>query len=263
MGIKGITISLVLTVFSQITLAQSFGEGTYKSVGVYDTWEHSPFRTGELKGNTAVIANHLYNASGVNRTGHIVGIQRSRFGSNTFGVRINLNEPVSIGRQGKYVHALVYSPQITQVQVIGLGCRKDNTWEETRDVEQFWSDPVTVWPNVWTDVVVQVKTGEQAEVWSIIIVPDCQSPHELADDFVAYVDEVQVNTSHSRRTSVTSADDPYAPSSISIAEAASPTEKENVYTVSGQRVDNRSTKMKTGQLPKGIYIVGGKKMIKE
>ena len=29
----------------------------YKSVGVFDTWENSPFRTGTLKGNVKVVNN--------------------------------------------------------------------------------------------------------------------------------------------------------------------------------------------------------------
>ena len=188
--------------------AQSMNED-YKSVDVYDTWEQSPFRTGKLKGNVQVIKNHLYSSSGVNRTGHILGIQRSRFGSNTFGARITLKNSVTIGRNGKYVHALVYTPKASNVQVIGLGRRTTNTWNEGTDVEQFWSEPVTIRANTWTDIVAQVKTNENVEIHSIVVVPDCSSPHTLTEDFVAYIDEIVVNTSGSKRTSVTSTADPY------------------------------------------------------
>ncbi len=204
---KILMISL-LAVMSLNSAAQSFNDD-YQSVGVYDTWELSPFRTGQLNGNVQVIKNHLYSASGVNRTGHILGVQRSRFGSNTFGARVDLNSPVTIGRSGKYVHALVYSPVATEVQFIGLGKRTTNTWSETADVEQFWSEPVSITANKWTDIVAKVVTNENAEVYSIVVVPDCASPHTLSEDFIAYADEIVVNSSSSKRTSVSSTADPY------------------------------------------------------
>ncbi|MBQ8050897.1 MAG: dockerin type I repeat-containing protein [Bacteroidaceae bacterium] len=205
---KKILMVIVVALTSVHVAGQSFKDD-YKSVGVYDTWELSPFRTGVLAGNAQVIKNHLYSASGVNRTGHILGVQRSRFGSNTFGARVDLNSPVTIGRSGKYVHALVYTPQASQVQLIGLGRRTTNTWNEGTDVEQFWSDPVTISANTWTDIVAKVQTNENVEIHSIVVVPDCKSPHTLTSDFVAYIDEIVVNSSNSKRSSVTSTVDPY------------------------------------------------------
>lgn len=205
---KKIISTILATVAFMPLLAQSMN-GDYKNVGVYDTWEQSPFRTGVLTGNVQVIENHLYDANGVNRTGHILGIQRSRFGSNTFGARVDLNSPVTIGRDGKYVHALVYSPIATQVQFVGLGKRTTNTWNEKEDVEQFWSEPVSISANRWTDIVSQVKTNENVEIYSIVVVPDCSSPHALTEDFVAYIDEIVINNSASRRSAVTSTADPY------------------------------------------------------
>ncbi len=205
---KKIISTILATVAFMPLLAQSMN-GDYKSVGVYDTWEQSPFRTGVLTGNVQVIENHLYDANGVNRTGHILGIQRSRFGSNTFGARVDLNSVVTIGRDGKYVHALVYSPIATQVQFVGLGKRTTNTWNEKEDVEQFWSEPVSISANRWTDIVSLVKTNENVEIYSIVVVPDCSSPHALTEDFVAYIDEIVINNSASRRSAVTSTADPY------------------------------------------------------
>lgn len=208
---KKIISTILATVAFMPLLAQSMN-GDYKNVGVYDTWELSPFRTGVLSGNVQVIENHLYSQNGVNRTGHILGIQRSRFGSNTFGARVDLNSPVTIGRDEKdekYVHALVYSPIATKVQFVGLGKRTTNTWNEKEDVEQFWSEPVNISANRWTDIVSQVKTNENVEIYSIVVVPDCSSPHALTEDFVAYIDEIVINNSESRRSEVTSAADPY------------------------------------------------------
>ena len=204
---KIITTLLAVMAFVPM-LAQSFKDD-YASVGVYDTWELSPFRRGVLSGNVQVIENHLYSQNGVNRTGHILGIQRSRFGSNTFGARVDLNSPVTIGKDGKHVHALVYSPIATKVQFIGLGKRTTNRWNESSDVEQFWSDPVSISANRWTDIVSQVKTNENVEIYSIVVVPDCSSPHTLTADFVSYIDEIVVDNSSRSRTAVTSTVDPY------------------------------------------------------
>ena len=205
---KRYIINAALAFCCMTAQAQSMNED-YAGIGVYDTWEQSPFRTGELQGNVQVIKNHLYSASGVNRTGHILGIQRSRFGSNTFGARVTLQSPVTIGCNGKYVHVLVYTPKASNVQIIGLGRRTTNTWNEGTDVEQFWSEPVTIRANAWTDIVAQVKTNENVEIHGIVVVPDCSSPHALTEDFVAYIDEIVVNTSSSKRSSVTATADPY------------------------------------------------------
>lgn len=205
---KKLIFSILFASMSLSGMAQSFN-GDYASVGVYDMWEKSPFRTGQLNGNVQVIENHLYSANGVNRTGHILGVQRSRFGSNTFGAKVTLNSPVTIGRSGKYVHALVYTPHASKVQFIGLGKRTSNTWNESNDVEQFWSDPVSISANTWTDIVAQVYTNENVEIHSIVVVPDCSSPNGLSADFIAYIDEIVVNSSSSKRSNVSSSIDPY------------------------------------------------------
>ena len=48
-------LPMAMTAQTNIT----FEEQDYKALGVYDTWEESPFRTGKLNGNYAVIDNHL------------------------------------------------------------------------------------------------------------------------------------------------------------------------------------------------------------
>ena len=110
-------------------------EAEYKAIGVYDTWEKSPFRTGELKGNAAVVTNHLNQVDDLlgeahNATGKMLAMQRSRFGSNTFGVRIDLNEPIDLTPTAKYVHALIHKPVAGRAMLVGLGKRND------RDTQQ-------------------------------------------------------------------------------------------------------------------------------
>ncbi len=80
----------------------SFETNDYKNIGVYDTWEHSPFRsqqgaTPQLAGNVNVVDNIDTAYDEVLKTKpdstlKVLGFQRSRFGSNTFGARIDLNK---------------------------------------------------------------------------------------------------------------------------------------------------------------------------
>ena len=44
-----------LTAKAQTTI--TFDAEDYKAIGVYDKWEESPFRTGELEGNAGVALN--------------------------------------------------------------------------------------------------------------------------------------------------------------------------------------------------------------
>ena len=90
-------------------------ENGYKSIGVYDVWEESPFRTGVLQGNFAVTPNPDKSdneATGEpgNSTDMVLGAQRSRFGSNRFGVRVDLNETFELTPTVKYVHVLIHKP---------------------------------------------------------------------------------------------------------------------------------------------------------
>ena len=104
----------------------SFETADYKRLGIYDTWEASPFRTGQLAGNYAVVDNHLNAVDNVlgyapNPSAKMLAVQRSRFGSNTFGVRIDLNETFELTPTTKYLHVMVNRPYSGRVMVVGLG----------------------------------------------------------------------------------------------------------------------------------------------
>ena len=73
-------------------------------MGVFDTWENSPFRTGVLTGNVKVV-NNPNKANDdiigqINPSEKVLAFQRSRFGSNTFGVRVELTETYRIVTNG-------------------------------------------------------------------------------------------------------------------------------------------------------------------
>lgn len=176
-------------------------EGEYRSLGVYDTWELSPFRTGGLDGSKYVALSENPDAGVSEITGvasnpstTVLAIQRSRYGSNTFGARIDLNEPLHLGTSKKYVHVLVNKPvgEEAAVMLIGLGKRHD--WEGQRpETEQFWVDAAMAVPGEWNDLVFPITTNEAVDIHSFVVVPDLASPHLRTTDFIAYIDEIEVN----------------------------------------------------------------------
>ncbi|MBR1594249.1 MAG: glycoside hydrolase family 16 protein [Alloprevotella sp.] len=182
----------------------SFDTEDYKAVSVYDTWEKSPFRTGELQGNAAVVDNHLTEPDAVlgvapNASPKIVGIQRSRFGSNTFGVRIDLKETFELPTATRFVHVLIHKPTTGRVMLIGLGKRQERAGQSP-EAEQFWEMSTTkVEAGKWCDAVFPIKGSAGIDIYSLVVVPDCESPHGLTEDFIAYIDDIELNADGSTR----------------------------------------------------------------
>ncbi|WP_301387034.1 GEVED domain-containing protein [uncultured Duncaniella sp.] len=170
----------------------TFETEDYKSIGVYDTWEASPFRTGQLKGNACVTSNP--EVCEENPSEKVLGVQRSRYGSNTFGVRIDLEEPFDLTTDMQYVHVLINTPMEGRVMLVGLGKRRDRA-EQSTDVEQFWVFPInSVTPNEWTDAVFPVNGAGGIDIYSLVVVPYAESSHEMIVDFPAYVDDIELMT---------------------------------------------------------------------
>lgn len=221
---KNILFSAALMFLGLASSAQTtitFDSEDYKSISVYDKWEKSPFRTGALTGNAAVTDNPdvaVDEVLGVapNSTGKVVALQRSRFGSNTFGVRIDLKEPIRVTKQLQYIHVMTYlkdKPADSRLMVIGLGKRIEEDWNwQTGEEEQFWATTNTdLAPKAgWQDVVVSFKgfsyskeenANSGIDIYSLVLVPDVRSPHADADDWVAYFDEIVVDNNPDKRFS--------------------------------------------------------------
>ena len=219
---KNIILSAALMFFGLTAQAQTkitFDSDDYKAIGVYDSWEKSPFRTGALQGNAAVASNPDTEVDAVlgtapNATGKVVAFQRSRHGSNTYGVRIDLKEPIRMTKQLQYIHVMTYlkdKPANSRMMVIGLGKRLEESWSwQTGEEEQFWAVTNTnVKPQAgWQDIVVSFKgfsySKEENEnsgidIYSLIIVPDVRSPHADESDWVAYFDEIIVDNNPDKR----------------------------------------------------------------
>ena len=195
------SVSAVLTAQAQVTEV-TFETDDYASIGVYDSWENSPFRKGLLEGNVAVIDNphtEVNEIMGVapNPTAKVLAVQRSRYGSNQFGARIDLKKPFSLKPTTQYVHVLVHRPVMGRVMLMGLGKHREKEWAgQSQEVEQFWSiSTTTVKPDMWTDAVFAIKGVSGVDIYSLVLVPECESTHDRAEDFIAYIDQIIVNTS--------------------------------------------------------------------
>ena len=158
-------VALPLTAAAQTI---HFENDDYKAIGVYDTWENSPFRAqkgnaAQLEGNVAVIDNFLNTEDELlgyapNTTEKILGVQRSRFGSNTFGVRIDLKEPFSLTDTMRYVHVFMSKPKEGRVMLVGLGTRTERA-DQSPEAEQFWvlsTSPVGA-DGHWYDAVFPIR----------------------------------------------------------------------------------------------------------
>ena len=180
-----------------------FENQNYKSLGVYDTWHMSPFRSqnkqaAALEGNVQVVSNIDKNYDEIlkatpNASNNVLGFQRSRFGSNTFGARIDLKQPFALTKETKYVHVMIHKPKAGRTMLIGLGKRTDRKGQSV-DTEQFWElSTREVEPNKWVDAVFPVKGAGGIEIHSLVVVVDCEDTNGMKDDFLAYIDNIVVN----------------------------------------------------------------------
>lgn len=257
---KNILLSAALMFFGLVSSAQTtitFDSEDYKAISVYDQWEESPFRTGVLNGNAGVTENPDLSVDEVlgvapNSTGKVVALQRSRYGSNTFGVRIDLKEPIRVTKEYQYIHVMAYlkdKPADSRMMVIGLGKRLEESWSwQTGEEEQFWAWTINdIKPKEgWQDIVVKFKgfsySREENEnsgidIYSLVIVPDLRSPHADKSDWVAYFDEIVVDNNPDKRFST----EKYA---LSFAENAAATRTDRVLNSVGLNNYSSTTQSK-------------------
>lgn len=167
------------------------------SVSVFDTWENSPFRTNKLNGNIKVIDNPFKVVDEItgngNKSNKVLAFQRSRFGSNTFGGRIELSEPLALTQKTQYVHVKIYTPKTGNIMLFALGKRADRA-DQSKDVVQVEANCISsVKANKWCDAVFAISSAPGVNIHSFLIIPDLQSTHDLDQDFAVYVDDIEVN----------------------------------------------------------------------
>ncbi len=183
------------------TLCDFESPESYATVGIYDTWAASPFRQGGQlygKGNAMVTPNPDRNEDPVlgyapNASEYLLGAQRSRFGSNTFGAMVQLKEPFALTRQKQYVHIKVWTPVESRVMLIGMGRRTDRPWQPAT-TEQFWATNTTrVSAGHWFDAVFPVSGANGIDIHNLLLVPDLESPHNRTEDFLFYIDDIELS----------------------------------------------------------------------
>lgn len=213
---------MAITVSASAQVASiTFDTKDFKDVSVYDNWENSPFRTGILQGNAQVVDNPDTSVDPTlgkapDATAKVVAVERSKYGSNTFGVRIDLNEPFRMTKNLQYIHVMALmrdKPVASKMMVIGLGKRVEEawSWQDGTD-EQFWalSASSVQAGNGWQDVVFSFKgfsyskaekPGNGIDIYSLVIIPDVSSPTADMQNWAAYFDEIVVDNNPGKRFS--------------------------------------------------------------
>ena len=194
-ALAALTMPLAASAQSVIDFETSDTQGS--SLGVYDTWENSPFRTNALKGNVKVIDNPHKEVDDITQEGNtsdkVLAFQRSRFGSNTFGVKVGLASPLALDATVKYVHVKLYTPKSGRIMLFALGNRADRPWQ-SKDVVQVEASCIsTVKTNKWCDAVFAINSAPGVNIHSFLIAPDVESTHDLTSDFAVFVDDIEVN----------------------------------------------------------------------
>lgn len=190
-----LTMPLVASAQSVIDFETDATKGA--SVSVFDTWENSPFRTNKLNGNIKVIDNPFKVVDEItgngNKSDKVLAFQRSRFGSSTFGARVELSEPLALTPKTQYVHVKIYTPKTGNIMLFALGKRADRT-DQSKDVVQVEANCISsVKANKWCDAVFAISSAPGVNIHSFLIIPDLQSTHDLDQDFAVYVDDIEVN----------------------------------------------------------------------
>ncbi len=181
----------------------------YAAISTYDFWEASPFRVQSGQSSASLnptdyvrIVNNPYSDTN-NDSEKVLAFQRSRQGSNMFGARIDLTaeQRFILNNTTQYVHVLMHKPVESRAMLIGLGRHNSNTanysemWaSQPNDVVQFTMlGSNTAAQDTWSDVVFPIKGAGNIDIYSLVVVVDCETPHKLSDDFMAYIDKVTLN----------------------------------------------------------------------
>lgn len=190
----------------------TFDTNDFKSVSAYDGWSDSPLRDGRISPAVQVIDNHLTAAdpeTGLqpNTTAKIVGFQRSRYGSNLAGLRVDLKETFRLTKEPRYVHVMINRPvSDSRMMLITLGKRSERAGQST-EVEQTWSlYKANTKANGWVDAVFEIKgfsyadpTKNGIDIHSLVICPDVADRSNLSEDFACYIDQIEITDSNTPR----------------------------------------------------------------
>lgn len=186
-----LAMSVCMPVRAQVI---TFDESPRLVVGVWDAWADSPFTTGRLRGNCQVVDNP--HRDDINPSAHVLGFQRSLLGSNMYGARVELPDDMQfeLTPEEQYVHVSILTPQAGRSMLVVLGKHTHADWaHQSREVMQSTRLALNeARPGEWTDVVFPVKGVGGVRAYSLVVVPDCESPHLLSEPFAVYLDNIHL-----------------------------------------------------------------------
>ena len=134
-------------------------------------------------------------AGDTNMSDHVLAFQRSRWGSNTFGVRVTLKDAIKLSQTPQYVHVKMRKPKSGRVMCFALGSRQDRPWQSKDVVQVEATCKSKVYTDKWFDAVFALTGANGVNVHSLVFAPDVESTHDLNEDFVVYIDDIEVNGS--------------------------------------------------------------------
>lgn len=190
-------VSLALTVSAQENI--SFENSNIPAYSVYDKWEESPFNTGRLKGQIQVTENP-YIDNETNSTEKVLAFNRSRFGSHLFGAKVELSAPLHLSPTNpSYLHVMVHSPHKGKITLLALGKRSGWNNQSTETFQIARTSIQAISAGQWTDAVFKLTGNEEAEVHSIVLIPDNKSMTRNDSDYIVYFDEIIINSNETPR----------------------------------------------------------------
>lgn len=200
--LAGLLLPLTAMAQQDKTLCDFESEDSYVSVRAYDPNPTSLFNTNHLTGNVKVINNDLNEVDATlgfapNGSEKMLGVQRSRYGSNTFGALVELKEPFALKRTTQYVHIKMYTDVDSPVMLIGMGRRDDRPWQPAT-TQQFWSVPTSnLTAGSWQDIVFPINGADGITISNLLVVVDRQSAHNYTSDHAVFVDDIVLSTKSS------------------------------------------------------------------
>ncbi len=189
MATAALTASLGL--HAQTTVC-TFETQDYKSIATYDTWEDSPLNDGRLAGHARVVDNPFKDDN--NPSDKVLGFQRSRYGGQFYGARIELNTPIELTPETQYVHVLIHTPKGGEMGLVGLGNRSDRPEQSTDVVQLITLGTLKAPEGGWCDAVFPVYGNEGSRLLSLVVVPDASVNPGGSADFMTYIDDITVST---------------------------------------------------------------------
>ena len=198
---KRIISILLLSSITAAGFAQeniSFENNDCKAVSTYDQWKDSPFNTGKLEGQVAVIDNP-YVEEQTNNSAKVLAFNRSRYGSHLYGAKVELNSPVRLSKEPVYLHVMVRSPQSGKITILALGKRHGWNSQSNSTFQIARTSLENVTADKWTDAVFKLTGNEEAEIHSLVLVPDNKSMTEKDKDYVVYFDEIMLSNDDTPR----------------------------------------------------------------